>query len=610
MVAITLTGCQQDDDQEEDRNLTTLVKVGDTIPAFTLTGNDGETVTSETLSGKPFLLSFFDTGCPDCREDLPVLQRIYDEYGGELPVLNVPRSQSAEQVAAYWQENGLTMPFYTPADANLYYKFATSIIPRVYVVDGKGTIQAAYNDSPIASYEALSNDLQQLGFTSIPKDSLAIRMNLRVSIPARAMGSTVLDNEYNISRIDVFFFNTQTKELFTRLQFNEPTKYEKTVTPYEATYITGEKRVKVGKYDILAVANYDSIPTSITKMTDLLDLIDCRTYKEGVIASFPTSGPVMTSRATARQNIDLTKYNGKHYTLTLDMERVLAKLQIGVSNEYFRLIHPKTSFQYAEVKITNYKLVNLMTCYYLFQHRDDVITLGTEQPFAYPNTYGEYSQGTNEYIIVPYFYEKKNTPEDIQKCKNYYASWYGDFTTENFASMSVADKYATVYVLPNTMHKDSQVNGYSTGIVFQASVTPTFVYIYDSEAKEVKESYQPELWPTILYFYNYNFYGSIQALNVKCGKSMVVRDYTDEELKAYDMKQCKFNQGVYETFYTYWIPYLNSTTDHMRAMNFGIVRNNHYKMRITGITGIGNSKITPDLSRNNYPNSYIDVAVD
>lgn len=610
MVAITLTGCQQDDDQEEDRNQTTLVKVGDTVPAFTLTDTNGETVSSETLSGRTYLLAFFDTGCPDCREDLPVLQRIYEEYNGELPVLNIPRSQSAEQVAAYWREHGLTMPFYTPSDANLYYKFASSIIPRVYVVDGKGTIRAAYNDSPIASYEALSNDLQQLGFKSASKDSVAIRMNLRVCIPARAAGSTVLDNEYNITRIDVFFFDAQTKNFVTRLKFEDPTKSNLQIEPYDATFITEEKRVKIGKYDILAIANYDSIPTTITKMTDLLDLIDCRTYKEGVIASFPTTGPVMTSRANARQNIDLTKYNGKHYTLVIDMERVLAKLQIGVSNDFFRLIHPKTSFKYAEVKITNYKLVNLMSCYYLFQHRDIVMDLGTEQPFAYPDTYGEYTEGTNEYIIVPYFYEKKNTPEDIQKCKDYYASWYGNFTTENFASMPTAGNYGYAYVLPNTMHKDSQINGYSTGIVFQASVTPAFAYIYDAETKEVKESYQPELWPTTLYFYNYEFYGSIQALNVKCGKSMVVKEYTDEELKAYDMKQCKFNQGAYETFYTYWIPYLNSSTDHMRAMNFGIVRNNHYKMRITGITGIGNSKITPDLSRSNYPNSYIDVAAD
>ena len=68
--------------------------------------------------------------------------------------------------------------------------------------------------------------------------------------------------------------------------------------------------------------------------------------------------------------------------------------------------------------------------------------------------------------------------------------------------------------------------------------------------------------------------------------------------------------GVYETYYTYWIHHRNSPTDTMGAMQYGIVRNNFYRIVVTGISGIGNSVITPEIMRDNYPNSYEDVIID
>ena len=47
----------------------------------------------------------------------------------------------------------------------------------------------------------------------------------------------------------------------------------------------------------------------------------------------------------------------------------------------------------------------------------------------------------------------------------------------------------------------------------------------------------------------------------------------------------------------------------MGPMEYGIVRNNYYKMVVTGINGIGNSSITPEIMRDNYPNSYSDMII-
>ncbi len=155
---VMLTACTNDDaDSRVDK-----VKVGDEVPAFLLTAADGTTVSPSSLSGQVYLLSFFDTGCPDCRKELPVLQQIHDKYSGSVPVINVPRSQTVSEVRQYWSQAELSMPVYTPNDKGLYYKFADSGIPRIYIVDGSGIVQAVFTDSPLVDFNTIDTLLQGL----------------------------------------------------------------------------------------------------------------------------------------------------------------------------------------------------------------------------------------------------------------------------------------------------------------------------------------------------------------------------------------------------------------------------------------------------------------
>ena len=48
----------------------------------------------------------------------------------------------------------------------------------------------------------------------------------------------------------------------------------------------------------------------------------------------------------------------------------------------------------------------------------------------------------------------------------------------------------------------------------------------------------------------------------------------------------------------------------MQSMNYGVVRNNYYKIVVSGISGIGDSEIIPEIMRDNYPNTYTDISVE
>jgi hypothetical protein len=235
--------------------------------------------------------------------------------------------------------------------------------------------------------------------------------------------------------------------------------------------------------------------------------------------------------------------------------------------------------------------------------------LGRQPDFRLPDNYADCDEQDGQYIVDPYFYSKTSNQRDATKFKDIYASWYGAFTTENFASIPAAGNFGYVYVLENTAFCTCQKNGYSPGIVFKAAVSPPFVYLYDDKTHTLVEEHRAEYWSHTIYLYNYNFYGSIQAVNVASGLRLdELETYTDAQLKPYGIKQCKFNMGVYETFYTYWIRH-RSNVHPMASMGYGVVRNNYYKIVVSGVSGIGNSEILPEIMRDNYPNTYTDVVV-
>lgn len=154
---LIMTSCVTDDDPEKSRSLT----VGDSLPAFIVELNTGETVSDISLRGKTSMIVFFNTSCMDCREELPVIQSLYEIYKDDedVAILAISRSQSVSSVQEYWNENNLTIPFSAQDDDKVYLKFASALIPRIYIADGVGYITAAYDDNPLPGLSQLQHSI-------------------------------------------------------------------------------------------------------------------------------------------------------------------------------------------------------------------------------------------------------------------------------------------------------------------------------------------------------------------------------------------------------------------------------------------------------------------
>jgi cytochrome c biogenesis protein CcmG, thiol:disulfide interchange protein DsbE len=54
---------------------------GDTVPEFGAPLLDGDSLHLASLRGQPVLLNIWATWCAPCREEMPALQALHEEYG-------------------------------------------------------------------------------------------------------------------------------------------------------------------------------------------------------------------------------------------------------------------------------------------------------------------------------------------------------------------------------------------------------------------------------------------------------------------------------------------------------------------------------------------------
>lgn len=141
LILASLYSCSMRNDVEEIKPSDNLVNVGDALPAFVVEMNDGTRLRSEDLKGKPSLVLLFSTTCPDCQRELPGLNKRYLEHGADTTFVAISREQASADVSAYWEKEGLSLPYSAQPDRYVYSLFAKKGIPRIYISDLHGIVQ-------------------------------------------------------------------------------------------------------------------------------------------------------------------------------------------------------------------------------------------------------------------------------------------------------------------------------------------------------------------------------------------------------------------------------------------------------------------------------------
>jgi len=386
-------------------------------------------------------------------------------------------------------------------------------------------------------------------------------------------------DEYVVNNARVYLYDNVTK-LFVRTAEIKNLTQDGSDADGNIIYKSEHIQVPQGTYDIFVTANTNRVITK-EKESDFLAAIDSTSYVKGLIEDI-SAGVLMTNRATDNIGVPIiNKENKADNVVTVKLERVLARIDIAKSAEKFELTDEK-NVKYASVCIDGYRIVNNPKYFFNYRHTA-VLTTIAEPTWSLNANFGNVND-VNGYVIDPYFFKKQIDASTFTNADKYYENYFGDLkpatqtSWTSFNAVSQTPNYKTAYCLENCMLAAAQKNGYSTGVVFRALVEPNNnIYRLNGEGKLELTTTQPET----LYYYNHKFYDSADALAAGIGT-------TTTDINQFDTKKFEKTDDGYRIYYTYWIRHLdNNKPTEMGVMEFGIVRNNLYRLMITGVSDFG-----------------------
>jgi peroxiredoxin len=118
---------------------------GGQAPDFQLASLDGPSVSLAALRGRVVLLNFWASWCKPCEDEMPAMERLYQQLGGQgLALLAVSVDDEAAPVAAFRDRLGLSFPILLDADKSVAHEYQTFRFPETFLVGPDGVVIERY----------------------------------------------------------------------------------------------------------------------------------------------------------------------------------------------------------------------------------------------------------------------------------------------------------------------------------------------------------------------------------------------------------------------------------------------------------------------------------
>ena len=114
---------------------------GQPAPDFSLPSLNGKTYKLSDLKGKVVLLDFWATWCPPCREELPIIEKLHQEFKDKNLVVLGISNEDRQTIENFLKNNRLTFPILIDEREKVGKSYKVVAIPRVLLIDKTGKIR-------------------------------------------------------------------------------------------------------------------------------------------------------------------------------------------------------------------------------------------------------------------------------------------------------------------------------------------------------------------------------------------------------------------------------------------------------------------------------------
>ncbi len=177
LVTLVVSGCGGKEDagttsgtQEGTQTSTETTPSADTgigegqlPPEFVLPDLDGNDVMLADYDGKVVVLDLWATWCPPCREEIPFLVQLYDEFRDQgLMVVGIGLDQGgAPTLAPFAEANGITYPILV-GDRDVQAAYGVTGIPTTFIIGRDGRIVSKHVGYHPSMAESFRDEIREL----------------------------------------------------------------------------------------------------------------------------------------------------------------------------------------------------------------------------------------------------------------------------------------------------------------------------------------------------------------------------------------------------------------------------------------------------------------
>ena len=134
---------------------------GSPAPDFSLPSLNGENLKLSDLRGKAVLINFWAIWCDPCKEEMPLLESLSEEYGEELAVIAINEGDSVVEAENFLEEENIKLTVLLDEDRKVGEKYKIGGYPTSIFIDKEGIIQAIYLGE--LSQKQLKSNLRLIG---------------------------------------------------------------------------------------------------------------------------------------------------------------------------------------------------------------------------------------------------------------------------------------------------------------------------------------------------------------------------------------------------------------------------------------------------------------
>src|ERR1035441_8012469 len=111
-----------------------VVIAGDSAPEFSITADNGRTVTLPNFGGKLLVLNFWASWCGPCVDETPSLSKLAQDYASKgVVVLGVSVDKDPQAYRRFLQK--YSPAFLTARELKIHEDYGTFMYPETYIID-------------------------------------------------------------------------------------------------------------------------------------------------------------------------------------------------------------------------------------------------------------------------------------------------------------------------------------------------------------------------------------------------------------------------------------------------------------------------------------------